>query len=219
MPRPNSQQALSAAPALRAFLVPILSQSGAPAAFGKAHAELRFGRRPLDDPEFRAIARAYADRLARLIRGSAQDAQYPEPETLSEMARVFRFGGLQWAWPPVLYYAAGHLRPLVEAIATVDTAKLSASTLLELLHNLPAAVIGDMRARERWTLQYSAREAFLPPNEAAGRVRFPLPDDLFLAYVLSERFELPFELQRGTVLKYLIRWAESLPTLKSNARQ
>lgn len=40
---------------------------------------------------------------------------------------------------------------------------------------------GEVRARKTWTLQYTAREAFLPPDEAQGRLRFPLPDGLLWA--------------------------------------
>lgn len=49
-----------------------------------------------------------------------------------------------------------------------------------------------------------------------GRLRFPLPDGLFLSYVIAKHFELRSELQRDTVLEYLVRWAESLPENKGS---
>lgn len=197
--------------ALRTFLLPILSPPGASAGYGRAYAKMRLGqKRDGLDPEFKAISRQYANRLSRLIREPVETAPYPEPDTLWDLAKTLRFGGLQWAWAPVLYFASGHFRPLVEAIATVNTVNLAPGLLYDLVEALPGAVEGDVRAHDKWTLQYGAREAFLEPEEAAGRMRFPLPDDLYLAYVIADHFELSFALRRSAVLEYVGRWVASL---------
>lgn len=204
----NVHQAEQAIPAWQNFLAPILTQYGAAAKFGAVHARMKNSRLSENDPAVLAAGKSYAELLSRMIR-DGKYAPYPTARSVSHMSRVFVAGGLHWAWQPVMYWASGHLIPLVETMATVNIQSIQPPFLVDLIRALPGAVVGDERARNTWTLKNLQRTAFLHPAEAHGRMRGNSPDDLALANVIARHFELPIDLQRKTLLDYLLRWAES----------
>jgi hypothetical protein len=205
----NVHQAEHAIPVWQDFLTPILTQHGAPTKFGTVHAQMKHPKLSKEDPIVRAATKSYAELLSRMIR-DGKDAPYPTAASVSHMSRVFVRGGIHWAWQPVLYWASGHLRPFVETISTVDLHSISPGLLVDLLHALPGAIVGDERARRTWTLKNLQRSAFLRPAEANGRWRNPLSNDLAHAKVIAGHYELSYAFQRELVLQSLLRWAESV---------
>jgi hypothetical protein len=114
---------------------------------------------------------------------------------------------------PVLRYTSGHLPTLVKMIATVDVGCISSSQLANLIETLPDAAAGDVAARRRWVLAGTARRAFRDLPEVEKRFQRP-SGSLSIAHVLANSFDsLDYELQRRTVLEYLLKsiaeWAPS----------
>ncbi len=197
MPQVASIQADRAGPAWRDFLVPILAPVGAKAELGRLRACLTGAD---DAPR--------AKQFAELFRRMAvpDTGPYPTPETIFEMSACLRaWKGHDWAWPPVLLYASGHLPTLVKVFTTVDVRCISSSQLVSLIEAFPGAVAGDVVARKRWVLAGTARHAFRDLPEVEGRFQRP-SGSLSIAHVLASSFDaLDYELQRKTVLEYLTR--------------
>jgi hypothetical protein len=197
VPQVTSIQADRAGPAWRAFLAPILAPVGAKAELGRLRACLTGGNDV-------SRAKQFAELFRRMtVPGTGP---YPTPETIFEMSACLRaWKGHDWAWPPVLLYASGHLPTLVKMIATVDVRCISSSQLADLIGALPDAVAGDLAARRRWVLAGTARRAFRDLPEVEKRFQWP-SGSLSIAYVLANSFEpLDYALQRRIVLDYLVR--------------
>jgi hypothetical protein len=199
VPQVASIQADRAGPEWRAFLSPILAPIGAKAELGRLRACLA----GIDDA---SRAKQFAELFRRMI---VPGGPYPTPETIFEMSACLRaWKGHDWAWPPVLLYASGHLPTLVKTIATVDVRCISSPQLTNLIEALPDVVAGDVVARRRWVLAGTARRAFRDLSEVEKRFQ-RLSGSLSIAHVLAKSFDaLDYELQRKTLIEYL---AKSIP--------
>lgn len=217
MPGPATpQQADAVMPAWRAFLLPLLSPTGARAVLGKAATSLTHfensGGLPLQGDALLQRRRKYAakqaERFGTWIRPLAEKPPHPYAETIWGFSGALRLAKHYWATGPLLLYASGWLRPFVVTIATADRHKVSRERLLEMLQALPDAVEGDEKARKIWIPLGVEREAFQNPGEAKSRFLPPKSGPLAIAYALSEHFELDYKEMRRTVLAYVRAWVE-----------
>ena len=217
MPGPATpQQADAVMPAWRAFLLPLLSPTGARTRIGTARAALAHFVGPdgaaLEGQWLierrRQFAAKQAEHYAKWIRPLGDKPPHPYVESVWSFAEALRFAKHHWAAGPLLLYASGWLRPFVVTIATADRNRLSRERLLVMLQALPDAIEGDAKARKTWISLGVERNAFQHPREAAGRFLPPKAGPLAIAYALSEHFELDYEEVRHTVWAYLKAWVE-----------
>lgn len=188
----------------QAFMTPILR--------GTDRSTRKMGKIRLEVLGGGNTGRGYADTFARILRGpdSKSPSNYPEPATLWHYGDVFREAGDVWAAGPLMLYAAGHLVSFVQVIAATDTSAMSIKHIRKLLDCLPAAVRGDEDARKVWTFTDGAGWAWPHPNKAKKMMPKPLPASIKGALLNAKHFELPYEMQRATVLEYLKQWADDL---------
>jgi hypothetical protein len=194
MGRRNTRQAQAAHAALQDFIRPLLANRGDRSTLGWVRAEA--------EGAGRALARQYADRYARMLRGNGS---FPEAMTLwglgCGLERLHR-----WCAAPLVIFGGGHLAAFVDVIASADRNVIPATRLEQLVRAAPSAIGENWPSRRIWMLSTEERTAFDPPDKAALKARSLQHDDVLVARVIAEAHHIGIDVQRRAVAEHLVRW-------------